>query len=281
MRPVSATRRVPLWTIYRLDTSIVTMMAGARIARGSQDEGPVIPMLELAILGLLTEESLHGYELKKQLADTLGFASGVSFGSLYPALGRLETAGAVQVVEPAAPQQAQGQPPRSRRGKKVYGITPRGLTLFEELLAAESTSNDDDRVFALRLAFARHLPPDARLGMLERRRARLLERLARLGVRVRAGRDRLDGYGRTLAEHDRDIAERDLSWIDQLIARERAAATVGTPPAPPPPIPTAAPDFAAVPSISAMRRPKDPAGARLAFQPEGRRPPTTQEDPTP
>ncbi len=242
-------------------------------------------MLELAILGLLTDESLHGYELKKQLADTLGFASGVSFGSLYPALGRLEAAGAVRVVEPTPPgassQQPQGQPARSRRGKKVYGITPRGLALFEELLAAESNSNDDDRVFALRLAFARHLPPDARLGMLERRRARLLERLARLGVRVRAGRDRLDGYGRTLAEHDRDVAERDLSWIDQLIATERAA-TVGTAAGTGPgPIPTTSLASAAVPSISAMRRPKDPAGISPAFQPEGLRPPTTQEDPTP
>ncbi|MGI8752191.1 MAG: PadR family transcriptional regulator [Acidimicrobiales bacterium] len=234
-------------------------------------------MLELAILGLLTEESLHGYELKKQLADTLGFASGLSFGSLYPALGRLEAAGAVRVVDPTPPA-APPQPPRSRRGKKVYGITSQGLALFEELLAAESNSNDDDRVFALRLAFARHLPPDARLGMLERRRARLLERLARLGVRVRAGRDRLDGYGRTLAEHDRDIAERDLSWIDQLIARERAGSTVGPSTGP---IPTTAAASAAVPSISAMRRPKDPAGDRPAFQPEGHRPPTLQEDPTP
>lgn len=240
------------------------MMVACPDGPGSPDQDPAIPMLELAILGVLTEESLHGYELKKQLADMLGFASGVSFGSLYPALGRLEAAGAVRVVEPT---------PTGRRGRKVYGITSRGLALFEELLAAESTSNDDDRVFALRLAFARHLPPDARLGMLERRRARLLERLARLAVRVRAGRDRLDGYGRTLAEHDHDIAERDLSWIDQLIARERAAATVGSVPV--------APSPAAVPSISAMRRPKDPAGVRPASHPEGLRPPTTQEDPTP
>lgn len=251
------------------------MMAGASDRPGSSEQGCVIPMLELAILGLLTDESLHGYELKKQLADTLGFASGVSFGSLYPALGRLESAGAVRVVEPT-PTGAS-----SRRGRKVYGITARGLSLFEELLAAESNSNDDDRVFALRLAFARHLPPDARLGMLERRRARLLERLARLGVRVRAGRDRLDGYGRTLAEHDRDIAERDLSWIDQLIARERAATGGTTPGTGQGPIPTTAPASAAVPSISAMRRPKDPRGVSPAFQAEGLRPPTTQEDPTP
>src|ERR1044071_7120698 len=64
-------------------------------------------LLELAILGLLKEQELHGYELKKRLAETLGQLSGVSFGSLYPALARLEAAGAVKAVEardrPAAP----------------------------------------------------------------------------------------------------------------------------------------------------------------------------------
>jgi DNA-binding PadR family transcriptional regulator len=198
-------------------------------------------MLELAILGLLKEQELHGYELKKRLSDTLGFASGVSFGSLYPALARLERAGAVKAVEasdsasPAIPLtgsiggemaalRARKVVARGSRGKKVYGITSHGEELFEELLAADSQSSDDDRVFNLRLAFARHLPPDVRLGMLERRRGHLLERLARIRARVTAGRERADAYARSLMEHDREAAEHDLSWIERLIAFERADA---------------------------------------------------------
>jgi DNA-binding PadR family transcriptional regulator len=193
-------------------------------------------VLELAILGLLKEQELHGYELKKRLSDTLGFASGVSFGSLYPALARLEAAGAVKAVEAkSAPVaaipltgslsgelaafRARKAVARGSRGKKVYGITNRGQALFEELLAAESQSSDDDRLFNLRLAFARHLPPDARLGMLERRRAQLIERLVQIRARLKAGRD---GYTQSLIEHDRETAEHDLSWIDRLIASERA-----------------------------------------------------------
>jgi DNA-binding PadR family transcriptional regulator len=198
-------------------------------------------MLELAILGLLKEQELHGYELKKRLSDTLGFASGVSFGSLYPALGRLERAGAVKAVEasesvgPAIPLtgslggelaafRARKAVTRGSRGKKVYGITARGEELFEELLAADSQSTDDDRVFNLRLAFARYLPPDARLGMLERRRVHLLDRLARIRARVMAGRERADTYARSLMEHDREAAEHDLTWIERLIAIERDGA---------------------------------------------------------
>jgi DNA-binding PadR family transcriptional regulator len=197
-------------------------------------------VLELAILGLLKEQDLHGYELKKRLAETLGLGSGVSFGSLYPALGRLERAGAVKAVEANAPgavtpmtgslsgelaafraRKAAANP--KPRGKKVYGITDRGEALFEELLAAGSGSTDDERGFNLRLAFARYLPPDARIGMLERRRSYLLERLARTRGSFRSGLGRFDAYTKSLIEHGNETTERDISWLDRMIAHERAS----------------------------------------------------------
>ena len=57
-------------------------------------------MLDLAILGLLKEQPLHGYELKKRLGETLGSLWGISYGSLYPALRRLEHDGSIEIVEP-------------------------------------------------------------------------------------------------------------------------------------------------------------------------------------
>jgi DNA-binding PadR family transcriptional regulator len=200
-------------------------------------------MLELAILGVLKEQELHGYELKKRLSDMLGPLSSVSFGSLYPALAKLEAAGAVKAVEanhatvpaPLIPMtgaltgelaafRARRVVPRETKGgrsKKVYGITERGERLFAELLAAESHSAEDDRAFNLRLAFARYLPADARLGLFERRRAQLVERLARARAAVRTGRERLDAYTSSLLEHGTEATERDISWIDRLIAAER------------------------------------------------------------
>ena len=59
-------------------------------------------MLELAILGLLKERSMHGYQLSKRLTDSLGGFWRVSYGSLYPALRRLEKAGAIEIVAPSA-----------------------------------------------------------------------------------------------------------------------------------------------------------------------------------
>ena len=201
-------------------------------------------MLELAILGLLKEQDLHGYELKKRLSERLGPLSSVSFGSLYPALNRLETAGAVRVLDtadgPARPVipmtgslggeraafRSRRTGTRGSRGKKVYAITERGEQLFEELLEADAQpGGDDDRAFNLKLAFARYLPPEARIGMLERRRAHLVERLARARSSVRAGKERLDNYARSLMEHRTEMTERDISWLDRLIAEEREGAS--------------------------------------------------------
>jgi DNA-binding PadR family transcriptional regulator len=216
-------------------------------------------VLELAILGLLKEQELHGYELKKRLVEALGPLSRVSFGSLYPALGRLQAAGAVETAEtapsppPAAPvipmtgsiageaaafrlarggsRRSEARPPRSSRVRKVYRITQRGEELFTELLAAESSSGDDDRSFNLRLAFCRYLPPEARLGLLERRRAQLVERLAKARSTLRTRRERMDAYMRSLVDHDAEATERDISWLDALIANERQGLWTARPPA--------------------------------------------------
>ena len=204
----------------------------------------LIDVLELAILGLLKEQDLHGYELKKRLSDTLGALSSVSFGSLYPALNRLERAGAVAAADTSTPAVAPAPVPmtgslggelaayhatrrpvrRGGRSRKVYRITPRGEDVFAELLAADSAAGDDDRLFNLRLAFARFLPPADRVGLLERRRAHLVERLARSRAARKTARER-DLYAESLAEHTTELTERDISWLDRLLAAERTASS--------------------------------------------------------
>ncbi len=202
-------------------------------------------MLELAILGVLKEQELHGYELKKRLTDALGAFSSVSFGSLYPALARLEAAGAVRVValdssgsvqaSPLVPmtgsiageaaafraRRTAPRPARPSRTRKVYAITEHGERLFEELLETESNSGDDDRAFNLKLAFCRHLPPERRLGLFERRRALLVERLAKARTTLRTRKERMDLYTQSLVAHGTEATEADISWLDRLIAIER------------------------------------------------------------
>jgi len=204
-------------------------------------------MLDLAILGLLEERDLHGYEIRRQLREHLGLLANVSFGSIYPALSRLEKSGAVVATEggdapgtPAPPAPPTGSlsgelavlrsrrhsPARARRGRKVYRITAAGRQLFGELLAGGGAA-DDARSFGLRLAFARHLAPQARLTLLERRRALLVQRLGE----AEEARVDLDVYARSVVQHTADGIARDIAWLDTLIASERAAlVTAGTEP---------------------------------------------------
>jgi DNA-binding PadR family transcriptional regulator len=108
----------------------------------------------------------------------------------------------------------------TKRSRKVYRITAAGRALFEQLLEGEEPAGADDaRSFGLRLAFARHLAPSARLSLLERRRAQLTRRLAT--DRVRASGERLDVYTRSLVEHSTEATEHDIAWLDRLIEAER------------------------------------------------------------
>jgi DNA-binding PadR family transcriptional regulator len=204
-------------------------------------------LLELAILGVLQEQPLHGYELKKRLSELLGSFWGVSFGSLYPALRRLERAEAIEVVtdlpadatatnpmpptgslkgEAAAARLRLLPKPSGRRPRKAYRITPRGQAQFLELLSADDTG-DDERLFTLKLAFCRFLDAPARMQLLSRRRTELADRLTRVH---RTRGPAVDRYTRSLLEHRTRSTERDLEWLDDLITQEAVAPDGGDPP---------------------------------------------------
>jgi DNA-binding PadR family transcriptional regulator len=167
-------------------------------------------MLDLAILGLLHDGPVHGYELKRLLTELDSWK--VSFGSLYPALRRLEKHGHVTVE-------------RSGGRRKVYALTSDGKDHFHEMLEAGAVDAEDERAFQLRLAFFRHLEPDARIDVLESRRASLTQRRAATRTALRkAGsraRERMDRYTLALMERGMRSAEADIAWIDDLIATER------------------------------------------------------------
>jgi DNA-binding PadR family transcriptional regulator len=192
-------------------------------------------VLDIAILGLLMERDYHGYEVRTQLRDRLGIWANVSFGSIYPTLARLERRGCVEAVpsesrigslstgslsgERASLRSLRTTPGLGRRGRKVYRITERGRQEFVTLLADPATL-DDSRNFSLRMALAKYLTPNLRVGLLERRRADLVERLAE--VRAGAHNEQLDAYARSVMEHAAQAVELDLAWIDNLLSAERS-----------------------------------------------------------
>ncbi len=168
-------------------------------------------MIELAILGLLKEQPMHGYQLNRELSEQLGGLWRVSYGSLYPSLRRLERQGAI------TSEQGTGA-----RRKTVYAITPEGERLFLELLEETPQENQtEDARFRVRLAFFRYLPPETRVRLLERRRQALETRLADVKAHLRDDAGTTDDYQRALLDHARAGTESDIAWLTGLIRTER------------------------------------------------------------
>jgi len=190
---------------------------------------------------------MHGYDLRRHLRDDFGVLANLSFGSLYPALSRLEKSGAIRsigsgsaveidtpvlltgslggeraatVARRATAKVAETLGRSSTRARKVYEITPTGELVFEQLLESPSANEGDLRGFSLRLAFARYLSPQARVRLLERRRIELSDRLRRSSAHLDHPKRVLDLYERSLAEHAREAVASDLAWIERLLERE-------------------------------------------------------------
>ncbi len=198
--------------------------------------------LDMAILGVLRNRDLHGYEIKRQIVDELGLFTSISFGSMYPALARLERLGLVEVTQGRPRGQLRQAPftgslggeraiavglrvtggadETRSRGKKVYTLTEAGRGTFSGFVNDDFDHGDDDLAFRVRLAFAGALEPEMRLKLLERRRSSLEARLNK--GKFSGSRSILDDlYAKCVIEHTQSETVNDISWINELIDSER------------------------------------------------------------
>ena len=207
--------------------------------------------LELAVLGLLHETPLHGYELRKRLNSLLGTFRAWGYGSLYPCLKDLLAQGLIAEESPAdadagqarltgqdqpRPGQARQRPgqarPRSgRRSKIVYRLTADGKERLQDLLSQAGPAAWEDDGFGVHFAFFGQTRADIRLRILEGRRSRLEERLEGVRAGLTRTRERVDRYTLELQRHGLESVEREVRWLNELIASERQSDTgPGSPP---------------------------------------------------
>jgi DNA-binding PadR family transcriptional regulator len=189
-------------------------------------------VLELAVLGILLEAPMHGYELRKQLTTKLGaFRAAISYGSLYPTLRRLQAAGYITEASPEEGTSSTDIPlMTSKRGRVVYAITAEGKERFAELLAQAGPETFDDPGFGVHFAFFSRTDRQTRLRILEGRRRRVEERREGLRQVLARAAERLDAYTLELQRHGLEAAEREVRWLEELIATERSGRTPGRPP---------------------------------------------------
>ena len=176
-------------------------------------------VLEYAILGLLQDAPMHGYELRKRLNGALGSFRAISYGSLYPCLRSLMQQG---LIAEDGPGDA-GVPALSgRRAKVVYRLTADGKEHFQQWLDQPGPEAWEDDRFGVHLAFFGRTDAEVRMRILQGRRSRLEERLAALRESRARNRERMDGYTMQLQQHGLDQVEREVRWLGELIDQETA-----------------------------------------------------------
>jgi DNA-binding PadR family transcriptional regulator len=177
-------------------------------------------VLELAVLGLLHESPMHGYELRKRLNTLLGMLRTFSYGSLYPCLKQLLAEGLI--IEDSPDEDVRTVP--SRRSKIVYKLTAEGKEHLQKLLTEAGPAAWEDEGFGVHFAFFAHTHADVRLRILEGRRSRLDERLESVRAALARTRERVDSYTLELQNHGLESVEREVRWLNEIIGRERAQA---------------------------------------------------------
>ncbi|MFJ3402901.1 PadR family transcriptional regulator [Promicromonospora sp. NPDC090134] len=197
-------------------------------------------VLETAVLGLLNESPLHGYELRKRLNLVLGSFRAFSYGTLYPALKGLVTRGLIATTEseptPSAPRKGKaGIPGRTAkpiplgRRRVVYELTAEGKEHLQSVLATAGPAAWEDDNFDVRFALFGQTDAETRLRVLEGRRTRLTERLEAFRESTTHPRSRLDEYALELRRFGLEKVEREVHWLDSLISTERGRAAAQGP----------------------------------------------------
>lgn len=172
--------------------------------------------LEVAVLGLLHDAPMHGYELRKQVNALLGWSRLLSYGTLYPALKALGRSGYI-VADETVDHEG-----RARRPRIVYRLTAEGKEHFAQTLEDSGPSTWDDETFGVRFAFFARTDAASRVRILEGRRSRLEERLDNVRKAGQRKRDRADAYTLELQRHGLESVEREVTWLTELIDRERS-----------------------------------------------------------
>lgn len=170
-------------------------------------------MLELAILGFLYEQPMHGYELKRCVAHLTGHVRPIADGTLYPAIKRLENAGWIS---------RQTEPGSRAAPRHMLTLTDEGRAeLRRRLRDADGVEISDENRWFTVLAFLRHLDaPAEQAAALHRRLAFLQEPSSFFyeGNRPRAAEEFDDPFRQGLLSVARATSEAEVHWLNTTLA---------------------------------------------------------------
>jgi DNA-binding PadR family transcriptional regulator len=160
-----------------------------------------------ALLGLLEENTRHGYDLKQVYDRRFGGAKPIRYGQIYRTLAQLVRGGLVEVV---------GVEPGAGPDRKRYAVTPEGVTDLERWLGEPEEPQPQMQTVlftkvVLALVSGRPAEP-----FLDAQRAK---HLAAMRTLTAARREASSARDALLADYQLFHIEADLRWLEHAAGR--------------------------------------------------------------
>ena len=175
--------------------------------------------IKYALLGILAEGDLHGYELKSSFDEKVGEFWSLNYGQIYSTLDRLEK-------EELVTHDRQAQ--ERRPDRKIFRITPQGRNELEKWLSTPVTKVRALRdEFFVKLVFMDKTNPGPVLELIEKQKVLYLKHMNRLThrkVALKKEADSLDGLTtELLMDAGLFHAEADIKWLTLCESKIKAA----------------------------------------------------------
>jgi DNA-binding PadR family transcriptional regulator len=166
---------------------------------------------EIAILGLLAECPMHGYQIHQQIKEReMDYWAKIKLPSIYSTLTRLEE----QSLITSGKEKVGNTPERT-----VYSLTPAGREqLGEQVLAFLREDDHPEWLFGLGVAFICGASREKVLEALQLRRQNLEKHFEALAQEAANYKDKIPFNWYMLIEHAQKHKQLELDWLDQLIA---------------------------------------------------------------
>lgn len=136
----------------------------------------ILMKIEITILGLLMEENLYGYEIKKRIVDRLEDYVDIKFGSIYYAIKKAVENSWVKRV---GTEKDSGNPERY-----IYEILPAGKKHYRKLLKQYFDINTIHFDIDIVLMFLGSLSDEQKESFIEERQTEIEDKLESLKERI-------------------------------------------------------------------------------------------------
>jgi PadR family transcriptional regulator AphA len=160
------------------------------------------------ILGLLTQQPMSGYDIRRFLKSLSWLIESPSFGTIYPSLRVLREDGLVtmEIIS------NQDKPPR-----KIYTITEPGRQALQEWADQPLVPDASLKAFVMRLILANSLSPTGLIAHLQQRRSQVATHYATLKQLAEATDGMMDDARHIAFDYSLALAGAELTWLESAL----------------------------------------------------------------